>query len=293
MNDLIQNVSDTAFMVATYRAMENERPDALFRDPLADKLAGTRGREIVAQLHRTARFGEWFIIIRTRIIDNFIQKAIAEGIDTIVNLGAGLDTRPYRMELPATLNWIEVDFPHMIEWKEARLSDATPRCHLERVSLDLADVAKRRAFFADVAARSDKVFVLTEGVIPYLMVDAVAELADDLRSSSSFRYWLADYLSPEVRRYRQKTEKKMRMQNAPFLFDPGDYFPFFERHGWEAKEVRYIGDEAQELKRWPVIPLYMKILLRVRNLFGNRKRREAFLKLMAYVLFEPKSVSQK
>jgi methyltransferase (TIGR00027 family) len=289
MNDLIQNVSDTAFMVATFRAMETERPDPLFRDPLADKLAGTRGREIVAQLHRSARFGEWFVTIRTLIIDDFIAKALAEGIDTIVNLGAGLDTRPYRMELPATLNWIEVDFPHMIEWKEARLADATPRCHLERVSLDLADVAKRRAFFADVAARSKNVFVLTEGVIPYLPVEAVAELADDIRSHDSFRFWVADYLSPEVRRYRQKMDKKMRMQNAPFLFDPGEYFGFFGSHGWNAREIRYVGDEAQKLKRWPVIPVYMKLILRIRNLFGNRKRREAFLKLMAYVLFEPKS----
>lgn len=294
MNDLlIQNVSDTAFMVAAYRAIETERPDALFRDPLADTLAGTRGREIVAQLHRTAFYGQWLVVIRTRIIDDFIEMAIAEGIDTIVNLGAGLDTRPYRMALPASLNWIEVDFPHMIEWKEARLADATPRCHLERVSLDLADVEKRRGFLADIAARSKKVFVLTEGVIPYLTVEAVAELAGELKSSGSFRYWVVDYLSPEARRYRQKMEKKMKMQNAPFLFDPGDYFAFFTSNGWDAKEVRYVGEEAIKLKRWPVLPFYMRLLFQIRNLFGNGKRREIFLKLAAYVLFEPKNASQK
>lgn len=44
---LIHDVSDTAFMVATYRAMETQRPDALFHDPLAGKLAGERGRKIV------------------------------------------------------------------------------------------------------------------------------------------------------------------------------------------------------------------------------------------------------
>jgi methyltransferase (TIGR00027 family) len=246
-------------------------------------------------LHRTALYGQWLIVIRTHIIDDFIERAIAEGIDTIVNLGAGLDTRPYRMTLPASLNWIEVDFPHMIEWKEARLADATPLCHLERVSLDLADVAKRRAFLADVAARSDNIFVLTEGVIPYLTVEAVAELAGDLKSSSSFRYWVADYLSPKARRYRQKMEKKMQMQNAPFLFDPGDYFAFFNRQGWEAKEVRYVGEEALKLKRWPVLPFFTRLLVRIRNLLGAHKRREAFLKLAAYVLFEPASrhISQK
>jgi O-methyltransferase involved in polyketide biosynthesis len=44
---LIQNVSDTAFTVAVYRAMESERPDALFHDPLARKLTGEHGQRIV------------------------------------------------------------------------------------------------------------------------------------------------------------------------------------------------------------------------------------------------------
>src|SRR6476469_9976941 len=105
-NPLIQTVSDTAFMVATYRAMESERADALFHDPLAAKLAGEHGREIVANLTRDARLGEWFVAIRTHIIDALIRAAVAEGIDTIVNLGAGLDTRPYRMQLPGSLRWI-------------------------------------------------------------------------------------------------------------------------------------------------------------------------------------------
>ena len=43
---LIQNVSDTAFMVAVYRAMETERSDALFRDPLAAKLQANTARRL-------------------------------------------------------------------------------------------------------------------------------------------------------------------------------------------------------------------------------------------------------
>lgn len=283
---LIQNVSDTAFLVAAYRAIETERKDALFRDPLADRLAGARGREIVAQVHRASAFGQWFVVIRTHIIDDFIEKAIAEGIDTIVNLGAGLDTRPYRMALPASLRWIEVDFPHMIDWKEEQLADAAPRCRLERIRLDLADLAARRAFFAAFAAQPQKVLILTEGVIPYLTLEAVAELADDLKAQG-FRYWVVDYLSPHARRYRQKMEKKMKMQNAPFRFDPDDYFAFFRAHGWDAKEIRYVGEEAQKLQRWPRLPFFMRLIVRLQNLFGNRKRREAFLKTAAYVLLEP------
>ena len=52
---------------------------------------------------------------------SFIVAALREGVDTIVNLGAGLDTRPYRMSLPASLHWIEADYAHLIEYKEAAL----------------------------------------------------------------------------------------------------------------------------------------------------------------------------
>ena len=121
MTQVIQNVSDTAFMVAGFRAAENERPNPLFRDPLAARLAGDHGKNILATMPR-AFMGAWSVVIRTVIIDNLISEAIAEGVDTILNLGAGLDTRPYRMALPKTLRWVEVDYPHVIALKEERLA---------------------------------------------------------------------------------------------------------------------------------------------------------------------------
>jgi methyltransferase (TIGR00027 family) len=284
---LIQNVSDTAFMVATYRAMETERSDALFRDPLAAKLAGEHGKAIVANLPRSARFGVWMVVIRTHIIDEFIRSAIAEGVDTILNLGAGLDTRPYRMDLPGSLLWIEVDFPKIIALKEDRLSGETPICRLERVALDLADSGQRQRLFADVAARSNKVLVLTEGVVLYLSTADVGALSDALRAEPAFRYWIVDYLSPEARSYRQRMEKRMKMKNAPFKFDPADYFGFFKDHGWQPKEIRYIPEEAERLKRPLGLPFFFRLRAAFGNLFAAGNRRKAFRKSVGYVLFQP------
>src|SRR5262249_52296461 len=106
----IENVADTAFWVATYRANEGERPDALFRDPLPGRLVEGRGRAIAASVPGAA-VTSWSVVVRTCIIDDFIRAAIADGCDAVLNLGAGLDTRPYRMDLPPSLRWIEVDFP--------------------------------------------------------------------------------------------------------------------------------------------------------------------------------------
>src|SRR6476646_4620178 len=153
MTQVIQNVSDTAFMVAGFRAAENERPNPLFRDPLAARLAGEHGGEILATMPYSV-VGAWSVVIRTVIIDELITRAIGEGVDTVLNLGAGLDTRPYRMALPEDLRWVEVDYPHVIGFKESRLTEEAPRCRLKRIELDLTDRQALRRFLADMSARA-------------------------------------------------------------------------------------------------------------------------------------------
>jgi methyltransferase (TIGR00027 family) len=98
-DSLIENVSDTAFWIAHFRALESERPDALFHDPLARLLAGDRGKKI-AEAMPVSFITAWIVAIRTCVIDDYIRWAIAQGVDTTLNLGAGLDTRPYRLDLP-------------------------------------------------------------------------------------------------------------------------------------------------------------------------------------------------
>jgi methyltransferase (TIGR00027 family) len=247
----IQNVSDTAFMVAAWRARESERPDALFRDPLAARLAGEHGRRIIDGLPGRVFLGGWSVAIRTCIIDDFITTALADGTDTVLNLGAGLDTRPYRMELPETLRWIEVDFPRVIELKEGLLAGERPRCRLERVRLDLSAADERESFLSEIAASSKNVLVLTEGVIPYLSEDEVIALSRDLRSHASMRQWIADYFSPAAYRYRKRRGISTAMKSAPFRFEPADYFGFFRDLGWKPKAIRYIPEEARRLKRPP------------------------------------------
>ena len=286
---VIQDVSDTAFMVAMWRALETERPDALFRDPLAAKVAGERGREIAAKPPRGpfAAFGPWSVAVRTVIIDDFIQAALARGADTVLNLGAGLDARPYRMTLPATLRWIEVDYPKVIALKESRLSADTPRCHLERVRLDLADVPARARLFAEVDAHSKHVLVLTEGIVPYLSVEQAAGLADDLRRMKSARSWIIDYFSPETMRRRQRWARARYLRNAPFRFDPTDWFGFFAEHGWKAGETRFLAEESLRRGRPLPFPALWLAWLKIRRRFLSPERRDRMRKFAGYIVLEP------
>ncbi len=284
-DSLIENVSDTAFWIAHCRALETERPDALFRDPLARLLAGERGKKI-ANAMPVSFITAWIVAIRTCVIDDYIRWAIAQGVDTILNLGAGLDTRPYRLDLPESLVWIEADYPHIVQFKENRLLKESPRCQLERVKLDLANLSERRKLLASVNARAKQMLILTEGVVPYLSAEEVASLADDLKTLDHARYWIVEYISPQASKYRHRRMNRL-MQNAPFKFAPEDWFGFFEEHGWRCREVHYLWDESKRLHRPIQLPLFLRLIYLIRGIFASKEQRAAFRKFQGYAMLEP------
>src|SRR5574337_407081 len=255
---LIRNVSDTALWVAMYRALESERPDALFRDPYARELAGERGAEIEKQVGMPG----WPMVVRTQVLDELIQDAVEQdSFDTVLNLACGLDTRPYRLALPAGLRWVEVDLPEIIEYKASRLKDAHAFCQLERHALNLADAEARRALFSKVGAAANRVLVITEGLLIYLEAEAVRALAADLHQPVAFQRWLADIASPQLlkmlaRRYGPNLLKNEKLQ---FKFAPPEFLEFFRPSGWTASGFRSIADEARRLKRFE-IPLPIKLV---------------------------------
>jgi O-methyltransferase involved in polyketide biosynthesis len=190
------------------------------------------------------------------------------------------------MDLPPSLAWIEVDYPAGIDFKEEQLAKEKPRCSLQRIKLDLADVEARRRMLASVRARGSKILVLTEGVIPYLTTEAVGSLADDLRTLKPVRWWVIDYFASQVLKMRAR-RMKHRMQNAPFKFEPDDWFGFFSAHGWQCAEMRYLADETKRLQRKIPLPLAALAYFALRQLF-QPSRRDAFRKYAGYALLEPR-----
>jgi methyltransferase (TIGR00027 family) len=282
----IQHVSDTAFMVAHARALESQRPDALFRDPLAGRLAGERGKSILEDFP-TAPMTTWMVAIRTVVIDELIRAAVSRKVDTIVNLGAGLDTRPYRLDLPSELHWIEVDYPHVIHFKQERLATESPSCRLQQVGLDLAHLDARREFLARVDQAASRFLVLTEGVVPYLSVDEAGALADDLRILKHLDSWIVDYVSPESHRYRARAGVTRHMQNVPFKFQPADWFGFFAEHGFSVRDIRYLAERGAELRRSAPLPRRYRLLMSLLRPFTSMAKQGRFQKFSGYAVLEP------
>jgi len=284
MASILNDVSDTALWVAVYRDRETARPDALFRDPLAGHLAGERGKHIESQM-LDSRYVSWSVVIRTHIIDSYIEKLITnEGIDTVLNLGAGLDTRPYRLSLPSHLHWVEVDFPKMIAFKEQRLSEEKPKCRLTRIGQDLSVARERQALFARLNSESKKILVLTEGVTPYLSNEDVASLATDIRAQTHFRFWITDYNSPDLVKRLSSARHRKKMENAPFLFNPPDWIAFFEGLKWRRREIRYIGEESEKLGRSAPHPWFLKLIIKI---LMPVKAQDTFKKMNGYAVMEP------
>jgi len=277
----IRNVSDTASWVAVYRAMESERPDAHFNDPYARRLAGERGQAIVDAMPR-GRMMSWPMVVRTAVMDEIIERCIAQGARTVLNLAAGLDARPYRMDLPPDLRWLHVDMPEMVEYFRERMAGETPRCELEFVPADLRDAAARR----DVLARAPghgPVLVLTEGLLVYLEADDVAALARDLHDVARARWWLTDLASPMLLKYLEKQwQPKLREGNAPFRFGPAEGTAWFAPYGWREAEFRSTWDESLRLHRTMPGAWFWSLLMRLRS----PQRREEARRMSGIVLFE-------
>jgi methyltransferase (TIGR00027 family) len=246
---LVSGVSDTAHWVATYRAWESARSDALFRDPFAHRLAGSVGPAMAAKVRPPGRSG-WATIVRTKLIDDLVLARIARGCGLVVDLGAGFDTRPYRLPLPSSLRWVEADLPSIIDEKEQLLKHEKPHCEVRRERVNLTDSVERAAFLNRVAKDGRVALVITEGLLMYLDDKTVGGLASDLLGQAAIRWWVLDLFSPSVRWFMQISMRGL-LANAPLKFAPKDGVAFFERLGWKAMEVRSIYYEAARLNRLP------------------------------------------
>jgi methyltransferase (TIGR00027 family) len=279
----IEHISDTARWVAVYRAMETARKDAIFRDPFAARLAGEKGESIVDDMKR-GRSMAWAMIVRTAVFDQIIiERVKSGGADTVLNLAAGLDARAWRLSLPSTVRWIDVDLPDILDYKLETLRDEKPLMQYEAVRLDLRDAARRQALFSQVGASSSRVLVVTEGLLIYLTAEQVGGLAHDLHAPPSFRWWLIDIANPRLLEMMQKFwGKNVKADNARFQFAPAESTKFFEPFGWSEIEFRSSMEEAHRLDR----EMRMMWLWRFLGKLRSKAVQEDFRRMSGIVLME-------
>ena len=274
----IRNISDTARWVAVYRARETERTDAVFRDRFARRLAGERGEQIAASMS-FAEKNSWPFVARTWLIDQVISNQIKLGTDMVVNLAAGLDARPYRMDLPGSLQWIEVDLPEILAYKEDVLRNEKPVCQVERVRLDLSDLRARRELFLELARRANRALVVSEGLLVYLDEKEVTSLGQDLAVARSFQHWVIDLASPALlKMLEKKMGAPLDQAGAPLKFAPREGPDFFVQSGWKSAEILSVLHAAAELNR---LPFFLRLIAKISSPAFQAKRPWSAVCLLA------------
>ncbi len=248
----LRDISDTARWVAVYRARESARPDAVFRDLLAARLAGVEG-EAIADSLPASRNAAWAVVARTFVIDQMVAAQVARGTDMVINLAAGLDTRPYRMRLPASLLWVEVDLPDLLAYKVEKLRGDRPACKLERVACDLSDRSSRRELLGKLNVRGRNILAITEGLLIYLSQAEATALAEDLTWAAHVQRWIFELVNPALLQRLQATigQPLAEQANAPLKFGPAEGPAFFGRFGWKTVEAQSMLKTAAKLGRLP------------------------------------------
>ncbi len=247
--------ADTAFWIAAVRARETERSDRLFADPYARDLAGQRGAAVMAASERAARRENAFIPVRVRWFDDLIVSA-APRARQVVLLGAGLDSRAFRLDLPAGLDWYEIDSHEVFAAKNNVLAGCVPRCRRHTVVGDVAGDWSSALLGAgfDPGART---LWVAEGLFFYLTEPAIAGLLREAaRRCGPGSLFAADVTgtaglgSPVMQPYREWCERN----GVPSPFGTDDPRALFAAGGWQSEHIAAPGAPDANYGRLPPLP---------------------------------------
>lgn len=252
----LSRVAFSSRWVAYERAIESARPDALFQDPLAEALGGASGRraseDMAAVFEKNFGWGDWHVqwmAVRTRFIDDLLVAfaAATQPSFQVVNVGAGLDTRPMRIDaLRACRAVFEVDVPEVLAAKQRVLATHGARavCPCAHVAVDLREAdALERALLVAGLDPTVPIFWLVEGVTMYLEEEVNAALLGAMRKLSAPKSQLCvGFTSPTA------PEAPAVLRYAP---GPEIFRATLEALGYRHVRVAVYGDEALNFGRYP------------------------------------------
>ncbi|MGQ4619071.1 SAM-dependent methyltransferase [Nocardia sp. R7R-8] len=236
-------------MTAALRAAESARPDRLFHDPFAARLAGAAGEELIDQLGMR---DSPIIPVRTRYFDDAVAEAVGCGIRQFVVVAAGMDTRAYRLDLPDDTVLFELDRPNLLRLKHELLGAALPRGTRQPIGVDLATDFTIPLVHAGFRA-DQRTCWLVEGLTPYLTESDVRRMLDRITSQSATgSHLLIDFVGTSLLESEAMRPMLDSLAGRGMRWQYGTEEPetLLESRGWRATATR-IGTAGTDLGRWP------------------------------------------
>ncbi|MBU2535106.1 MAG: class I SAM-dependent methyltransferase [Chloroflexota bacterium] len=273
--------SSTGYGPAIMRAQENLLPEdkRLFEDPYSEKFLSPFYKFLVI-LMRSPKILNFLIkirerltpgvigglICRTRYIDDVLNNAIKEGVGTVVNLGAGMDTRAFRISGIENIKYFELDFPESqkvkrsyIDKKVGELPSNVSLVPIDFNSQDLGEELKKAGY-----TLSSKTLFIWEGVTQYISKEAIDNTIKYVAQASTgsrivFTYILKSFINgshiPDGLNSLYKFTLKKKNPLWFCGFDPAEMHEYLSKYslsliedvGHEEYLERYIKPKGRDL----------------------------------------------
>lgn len=271
----MNSISDTAYYCCGVRAEDAKRERPVCNDRFAERFMDERGRTIFEPF-KSMTMANISNVTRCRLIDDFLRKELARDANiSIVTIGAGYDTRPYRL---AGGHWIEIDEPQILHYKEERLPTAECANPLRRITINFSVDSLAEKLEAIESSRRTA-FVL-EGVFMYLDHDAIRGMIAAMQQRFPVHVLYCDLMT---RRFFDKVGRPFQEQltalGARFTERPDDPQAVFLEHGYELLERIPMVRRATELgvywdqRRIPRFLSYLMLNVFMQDLAGYAVHR--------------------
>lgn len=251
----VKPITNMAFYCCGVRMEDaaSERP--LCGDAYAQRFMCEHGQRIHA-LFCDEKNTHASMLVRHRIIDDFLRETLAAAPATrIITIGAGFDSRPYRLQGG---HWIELDEAPVLAWKEERLPAAHCDNPLQRVAIDfnVDTLADKLAPFAG----TDPAVLVVEGVFIYLTEQEIRSAIDVFQRLFPSHRLICDLVSREmVNNYGQSLHAKI--QTLGTCFQPVDHpEAVFTLHGYGIRDAVSIVERAADFGVHPIPKLMLRYL---------------------------------
>ena len=274
-------ISNTAYYCCGVRMEDANRSRSVCKDIYAERFMDERGRQIFEPF-KSEKMPNLSNITRCRLIDDYLlaELAIDNKLD-IITIGAGFDSRPYRL---AGGNWLEIDEAQIISCKNERLPVEECSNPLRRISIDFAHESLADKL-AEASNENHTVFVI-EGVFMYLETEAIENIINTIQKLFPKHVLYCDLMTKKFfTRFAQSVHSKLVASGGVFTTRPDFPEAIFTRHDYKsiehipmfkrARELGILRDEAKIPKfvSWLLLNLFLRDLrgYAVHRLYFERK----------------------
>lgn len=225
-------ISKTAFYCCGVRMQDAEREQPVCGDNYAKEFMNEEGLQILEAFKDETR-PNTSNVGRHRIIDDLLRQELVANPDlTVVIIGAGFDSRAFRLKGGT---WIEVDEPQVITYKDERLPAANSDNKLQRISIDFATESLEQKL-SSLAGRKP-VSVVIEGVLMYLEEAAIDQLLQTLHRLFPQHTLICDLMTREFFEKNASTiHEKLTGMGAMFKFAVDNPEEVFVKNGYQRLE---------------------------------------------------------